>query len=100
VISAAYFNAFADLIGYLQRNSPTGEQASHNAGVQSYTVKQAIVMRKSPSAQASQVRSFNAGDTVYPTGQKNGIWWEVDDENGNRGWISSTMIATRYRAIG
>jgi len=37
---------------------------------------------------------FNPGDMVYPTGQKNGIWWEVDDENGNRGWLSSAMIST------
>ena len=93
VISAAYFNAFVDLIGYLQRSAPTGEQASQNAGVQSYSVKQTVVMRKTPSPQGASVRSFNPGDMVFPTGQKNGIWWEVDDENGNRGWISSAMIS-------
>ena len=94
VISAAYFNAFVDLIGYLQRSAPSGEQASQAAGIQAYSVKQTVVMRKAPSPSASQVRSFNPGDMVYPTGQKNGIWWEVDDENGNRGWVSSTMIST------
>jgi curli biogenesis system outer membrane secretion channel CsgG len=94
VISAAYFNAFVDLIGYLQKNAPTGEQASQNAGVQGYLVKNAIVMRKTPSPQSAAVRSFNPGEMVYPTGQKNGIWWEVDDENGNRGWVSSAMITT------
>jgi hypothetical protein len=95
VITAAYFNAFVDLVSYLQRDAPTGEQASQAAGVQSYSVKQAIVMRKTPSPQAAQVRNFAVGDTVYPTGQKNGIWWEVDDENGNRGWVSSAMITTQ-----
>ena len=94
VISAAYFNAFVDLIGYLQKSAPTGEEASQAAGVQAYTVKQALVMRKTPSPSGSAVRSFNAGDMVYPTGQKNGVWWEVDDENGNRGWVSSVMITT------
>ncbi|MFL5296980.1 MAG: CsgG/HfaB family protein [Phenylobacterium sp.] len=94
VISAAYFNAFVDLIGYLQKGAPTGEQASQNAGIQAYSVKQAVVMRKTPSPQAGAVRSFNPGDMVFPTGQKNGIWWEVDDENGNRGWLSSAMIST------
>jgi len=92
VVTAAYFNAFVDLVGYLQRNAPTGEQASQAAGVQAHKVKQAVVMRKTPSPQAAQVRSFAIGDMVYPTGQKNGIWWEVDDENGNRGWVSSAMI--------
>ncbi len=94
VISAAYFNAFVDLVSYLQHNAPTGEEASQAAGIQAYAVKQAIVMRKTPSPQAAAVRSFNAGDMVYPTGQKNGVWWEVDDENGNRGWVSSVMITT------
>ena len=52
-------------------------------------------MRQAASPQAKQVRSFNVGDLVYPTGQKNGIWWEVDDENGNRGWVTSTTISPR-----
>jgi curli biogenesis system outer membrane secretion channel CsgG len=94
VVTAAYFNAFVDLVHYMQRGAPTGEQASQAAGIQGYVVKQPIVMRKAPSPQAAQVRSFNAGDMVFPTGQKNGIWWEVDDENGNRGWVSSAMIGT------
>ena len=94
VVTAAYFNAFVDLVSYLQRDAPTGQQASQAAGIQAYFVKQAIVMHKSPSPQSGRVRSFNAGDMVYPTGQKNGIWWEVDDENGNRGWVSSAMIGT------
>jgi len=93
VVTAAYFNAFVDLVHYMQTSAPTGEQASQAAGVQSYKVKQAIVMRKTPSPTAAQVRSFNVGDSVFPTGQKNGIWWEVDDENGNRGWVSSAMIS-------
>jgi curli biogenesis system outer membrane secretion channel CsgG len=95
VVTAAYFNAFVDLVHYMQKDAPTGDEVNKAAGIQAYGVKQAIVMRKSPSPQSAQVRGFNAGDMVYPTGQKNGIWWEVDDENGNRGWVSSAMIAPR-----
>ncbi len=95
VVTAAYFNAYVDLVRYMQRDAPTGEQASQAAGIQGYSVKTAIVMRKTPSPQAASVRGFNVGDLVYPTGQKNGIWWEVDDENGNRGWVSSAMIGPR-----
>ncbi len=93
VITAAYFNAFVDLIGYMQRESPTGAQASANAGIQAYSVKQNLILRATASPSAKAVRSFALGDLVYPTGQKNGIWWEVDDENGNRGWVSSAMIS-------
>jgi len=95
VITAAYFNAFVGLIGYMQRGAPTGAQASANAGIQGYSVKQNLVLRKTASPSAASVRTFTPGDIVYPTGQKNGIWWEVDDENGNRGWVSSAFITPR-----
>ena len=95
VVTAAYFNAYVDLVRYMQRGAPTGEQASQAAGLQGYSVKTAIVMRKTPSPLAASVRGFSVGDLVFPTGQKNGIWWEVDDENGNRGWVSSAMISPR-----
>ena len=95
VITAAYFNAFVDLVGYLQNSAPTGAEASANAGIQAYTVKAPIVARRTASPSAPQVRSFEPGELVYPTGQKNGIWWEVDDENGNRGWVSSAQITPR-----
>jgi curli biogenesis system outer membrane secretion channel CsgG len=95
VITAAYFNAFIDLVHHLQVAQPTGEQASQNAGIQAYTVTQSLIMRQTPSPKAPQVRGFHEGELVYPTGQKNGVWWEVDDENGNRGWVSSVFITPR-----
>jgi len=93
VITAAYFNAFVDLVGHLQAAAPG--QAAAAAPIQSYSVTQAMVMRGAPSPTGKQVRDFKIGDFVYPTGQKNGVWWEVDDENGNRGWVSSAMISPR-----
>ncbi|MFC3071112.1 SH3 domain-containing protein [Phenylobacterium soli] len=96
VISAAYFNAFIDLVHYMQSGSaPTGEQASQAAGTQGYHVTQATTVRVTPSPKAKAVRTVAVGDLLFPTGQKNGIWWEVDDENGNRGWVTSTTISPR-----
>jgi len=102
VISAAYFNAYVDLVRYLQSNAPPAEEAhkaaavpSKATGVQAYRVSQAVVMRATASPKAAQVRAFKPGESVYPTGKQNGVWWEVDDENGNRGWLSSAMIAPR-----
>jgi curli biogenesis system outer membrane secretion channel CsgG len=95
VITAAYFNAFVELIHYMQGGAPTGEQLKAEAGIQAYAVTRGMVMRATPSATAKAVRSFQVGELVYPTGQKNGVWWEVDDENGNRGWVSSAMITPR-----
>ena len=95
VITAAYFNAFVDLVSYLQRNAPTGQEASQAAGVQAYRATKVVVLHKTPSPGGAAVRSFQPGELVYPTGQKNGIWWEADDENGNRGWVTSTAITPR-----
>src|SRR5439155_1318523 len=36
VITAAYFNAFVDLVGYLQHNAPSGAQVKQAAGVQAF----------------------------------------------------------------
>jgi curli biogenesis system outer membrane secretion channel CsgG len=93
IIAAAYLNAFVDLVGHMQGMTPGGAVAS--APVQTYIAKQAIAMRASASPTAKIVRQFQAGDSVFPTGQKDGVWWEVDDETGNRGWVSSVMITAK-----
>ncbi|TAJ71416.1 MAG: peptidoglycan-binding protein [Phenylobacterium sp.] len=95
VITAAYFNAFVELVNHLQGGAPTGDQVKASAGVQAYSVTQPVTLRATASPKARQVRTFQPGDLVYPTGQKDGVWWEVDDENGNRGWLSSAMISPR-----
>ena len=38
------------------------------------------------------VRSLDPGMMLYPTGNKQGMMWEVEDELGNKGWISSTLV--------
>ena len=95
VVAAAYLNAFVDLIGHMQGEAPGTAQAA--APIQAYTVTDPIVLRSGPAPSTKLVRDFKPGDLVYPTGQKNGIWWEVDDENGNRGWVTSTHISPRGR---
>jgi hypothetical protein len=48
-----------------------------------------------PSPAAKVVYTLQPGASVYPTGQRNGIWMEIDDENGNRGWMPSTAATVR-----
>ena len=38
------------------------------------------------------VRTLDAGMMLYPTGNKDGMMWEVDDELGNKGWVSSSLF--------
>jgi curli biogenesis system outer membrane secretion channel CsgG len=93
VIAQAYLIAYTNLVGYMRQAQPG--QAAAEAPVQSYVVKAAVQMRSGPNPTSKLVRSFAAGDTVYPTGQKNGIWWEVDDETGNRGWVTSIQLTAK-----
>ena len=93
VVAAAYFNAFVDLVDHMQGTQPGAAQAA--APIQAYTVKMSIPMLEGADVKAHKVRDFSNGDLVYPTGKTNGVWWEVDDENGNRGWISSAHITPR-----
>jgi hypothetical protein len=61
-------------------------------------VQQAVTMNKpghlytSPSAKSKVVRSLDPGMMLYPTGNKDGVWWEVKDELGNQGWVSSLLV--------
>lgn len=93
VIAQAYLTAFTNLVTYMQAAEPGAAEAS--APVQSYVTKAIIQMRSDPNPAGKIVRSFNAGDTVYPTGAKNGVWWEVDDETGNRGWVTSVQLTAK-----
>lgn len=93
VIGAAYFNAFVDLVHYMQGQQP-GEAAA-NAPIASQRTTAAVQLRASPSLNARVVYTLQPGAAVYPTGQRNGIWMEVDDENGNRGWMSSAHATSR-----
>lgn len=52
---------------------------------------QDVTLRASASPSAAAVGTIKTGGFVYPTGQRNGVWMEVDDENGARGWMSSAF---------
>jgi hypothetical protein len=41
---------------------------------------------------ANVVRDLDPGMTLYPTGEKEGIWWKVTDELGNEGWVPSSLF--------
>lgn len=56
---------------------------------------QDVSLRGAASPTAAIVGTVKAGASVYPTGQRNGVWMEVDDENGARGWMSSAFAKAK-----
>lgn len=46
------------------------------------------VMRATPAADGAAVRDLRAGTKVTPTGQRTGLFIEVQDNYGTKGWVS------------
>ena len=88
VITLAYLQAYTDMVSQLG-----GLPASASAA----NVQQAVTMQKpgrlftAPDGK-SAVRPLEAGMLLYPTGNKQGVMWEVEDELGNKGWVSSLLF--------
>ncbi len=56
-------------------------------------IQNVVTMRQSAASTAKVVRSLPVGATVYPTGNKQDMWWEIADENDNVGWVNNTALA-------
>lgn len=63
--------------------------------VAALAVTQDLPLRAAAAPTAGIVGSLRAGANVYPTGARNGVWMEVDDDNGARGWMSSAFAKPR-----
>jgi hypothetical protein len=52
------------------------------------TVATDTVMRAAPAVTAAEVRKVRSGTTLTPTGQRDGLFVEVADSFGTKGWVS------------
>jgi hypothetical protein len=89
VVAMAYLDAFTKLV-----NDAKG--MDHDAKTDN--VQQSVVMAKpgklyeQPNNKSKVVRDLDPGTTLYPTGEKDKIWWKVNDELGNEGWVPSPLF--------
>ena len=90
VVVLAYIEAYTKLVGDLGGLSA---QAATDAPSQSVTMQRAGRLYTTASEKSKVVRPLDPGMMLYPTGNKNGVWWEVKDELGNQGWVSSLSLA-------
>jgi len=89
VIAMAYLDAYTKLVNELQQNAP---DAKADNVQQSVTMAKPGKMYSEPNNKSNVVRDLDAGTTLYPTGEKQGIWWKVSDETGNEGWVPSPLF--------
>ena len=88
VITLAYLQASTDLVGQL---GGLPENASAANVSQALRVTKPARLLANAKGTGSAVRELDPGMLLYPTGAKEGLMWEVDDELGNKGWVNSTM---------
>ena len=86
VITLAYLDAYTRLVSQLG-GLPSNASAANVQ--QAVTLTRAARMYKSRNGEGAVVRQLSAGMMLYPTGDKEGAMWEVKDELGNQGWVTS-----------
>lgn len=69
--------------------------AAAEAPKRAMVAKASIDLKRSPANSSSTVVTLDAGQLVYPLEGKEGLWWEVEDENGNVGWVSNDKLAPK-----
>ena len=91
IVTLSFIQAYTKMVtslGLMNEAPP----AAAAAPSKTFITTAATIMHKSPAAKAAVVRTLPAGATVYPTGAKDGLWWEVADENDNVGWVLNTKL--------
>jgi hypothetical protein len=86
VVVLAYIDAYTKLVGDLGGLSAN---AAADAPTQAVTMSRPGRMYAAADTKSKVVRPLDPGMMLYPTGNKDGVWWEVKDELGNAGWVSS-----------
>lgn len=69
-----------------------GPSAAQAAPSKTFVATAPLNLRRGPDNTSGLIRTLPVGAQVYPTGQKNGLWWEVADENDNVGWVLNTKL--------
>jgi curli biogenesis system outer membrane secretion channel CsgG len=88
VVTLAYIDAYTKLVNEMG-GMPGAGGASAEAPAQAVTMTRPGRMYSTSSPNSKLVRSLSVGMMLYPTGNKDGAMWEVKDELGNQGWVSS-----------
>lgn len=87
VVTYAFLDAYRQIVGQLG-----GATAAADSPTETFLVRKNVEMKRSPSESSSKVRDLEPGMIVYPLGGKEGMWWEIEDENGNVGWVENDKL--------
>ena len=91
VVILAYIDAYTKMVDQLGAGA-VSDNASANNAEQAVTMAKPGRMYSESNGKGKIVRKLDPGMMLYPTGNKDGVWWEVSDELGNKGWVSSLLF--------
>ena len=89
VISLAYLDSYTKLIAEF---GVLPADASAASAQQSVNMAKPGRLYAKSDGKGAVVRTLDPGMMLYPTGEKKGVMWEVEDELGNKGWVSSLLL--------
>jgi curli biogenesis system outer membrane secretion channel CsgG len=89
VVTMAYLDSYAKLVTDIKGMSLNAKADNVS---QSVTMAKPGRMYTAADVKSKVVRDLDPGMMLYPSGDKNGIWWKVTDELGNEGWVPSTLF--------
>lgn len=92
IVTLAFIDAYSKLVTQLGGIGAGAEGTAEATPARTYTVTAALNMRRTPAANGALVRTLQPGAIVYPTDNRSGQWWEIEDENGNTGWVLNTRL--------
>ena len=93
IVTLSFIQAYSKLVTGLGLVTPGDAGTAQAAPAKTFTAQAPVALRASAAASAATLRMLPVGAIVYPTGNKNGLWWEVADENDNVGWVLNTKLA-------
>jgi curli biogenesis system outer membrane secretion channel CsgG len=90
VVTVAFIDAYTQMVSQLGVLD-TGATAAAAAPQRTFRTTQATPLR-SRAGGGSVLRNLPSGATVYPSGEREGMWWRVTDENDNEGWVNNDFL--------
>lgn len=88
VITVAFIDAYSNLV--MQAG---GGPTIAGAPRESFRVVTPTQLRSAAGGGGEVMRNLSSGAIVYPSGERQGMYWAVQDENGNEGWVNNSDLA-------
>ena len=93
IVTLSFIQAYSKMVTELGLVRPGATGTAEASPKQTYTAQGSTPMRSTAAAGSRAIRTLPPGAIVYPTGKRQGLFWEVADENDNVGWVLNTRLA-------